>query len=155
MPRMKRPIASLGSACLLLALCGCGSSSSDTVETTDPQSGSSTSPTQDSGKQGEIVESGFGQNGQYVWVTALVKNLSDHGGQTVTVSFNLMDKSGNVIDTESQVESFNIAGQQLAVGTQADVGKGKQVASIQPTLLVEDEDTFPETDTDLGTYPAT
>lgn len=157
MPRMKRAPAVFGTASLLLLLLGCGSSSSDTVQTTAPQSGSSRSPSE-SGKQGEIVESGFGQstgtNAQYVWVTALVKNLSDHGGQTVTVNFNLMDKSGKVVDTESQVEGFNIAGQQLALGTQADVGRGVTIASVQPTLLVEDQGTFPEIDTDLGSYPA-
>lgn len=83
-------------------------------------------------------------------MTALVKNLSDHGGETVTVSFNVMDKSGAVIATAEQVEFFNIASQELAVGTQVDVGRRVTVGSIEPTLLIEDDGTFEETDVDLG-----
>lgn len=94
-------------------------------------------------------------NSQYVWVTALVKNLSDNGGQTVTVSFNVMDDSGEVITTAEQVESFNIADQELAVGTQVDVGPRVRVGSVEPTLLIEDEGAFEETEADLGKFGAT
>lgn len=138
----------------IFAFTGCGGSDPDTVETGEPETGSSDSSEPSDDKRGGIMESGFGQpkgmNSQYVWVTALVKNLSDHGGQTVTVSFNLMDESGGVIATTEQVESFNIEDQELAVGTQVDVGSRVQVASVEPTLLVEDDGTFEETDVDLG-----
>jgi hypothetical protein len=135
---------------LTLSACGSGA---ENVDTGAPQSGST--PTEEKkGNHGQIVESGFGQSGQYVWVTALVKNLSDHGGQTVTVNFNLLDRNGKILKSEAQVESFNLANQLRAVGTQVDVGQRVKVASLQPTLLVKDEGTFEETKTDLGTFKA-
>ena len=46
-------------------------------------------------EQGAILESGFGQgDDEYVGLVAIVKNKSDHAGQTVTVSFNIKDASG-------------------------------------------------------------
>ena len=93
-------------------------------------------------KQGVILDTGFGQSDQYVWVTSLVENKSDHGGQTVTVSFNVKDAKGEIVKTETQIESFTYAGQKLALGTQVDVGQGVKAASVDATLLVEDEGTF-------------
>ncbi|RZI96230.1 MAG: hypothetical protein EOO67_00855 [Microbacterium sp.] len=105
-------------------------------------------------EQGAIVESGFGQGeDEYVWVTALVENKSDRVGQTVTVSFNIKDDSGEVVSTTEQVESFSSPGQMLAVGTQADLDPGVRAASVEATLLVEDENTFEGGD-DLGTAKA-
>ncbi|WP_405064443.1 hypothetical protein OG474_23065 [Kribbella sp. NBC_01505] len=135
-----------------LALTACGSEK-QSVDTSAPQS-ASTPTTEKKAGLGQIVESGFGQSGQYVWVTALVKNMSDHGGQTVTVNFNLLDKSGAILKSASQVESFNVANQLQAVGTQVDVGLKDKVASVQPTLLVKEEGAFPESKTDLGSFKA-
>lgn len=152
MATRRRLLALAATLAISLTLTACGSADED-VDTGAPQSGST--PTEDKKDNlGEIVESGFGQSDQYVWVTALVKNLSDHGGQTVTVNFDLLDKNGKILKSESQVESFNVANQLRAVGTQVDVGQGVQVASLQPTLLVKDEGTFEETKTDLGTFKA-
>ena len=96
-------------------------------------------------KQGAIIESGFGQgDDEYVWVTALVANKSDHGGQTVTVSFNVKDKSGEVAATTEQVEGFSWPGQQLAVGTQVDLEPRVRAESVEANLLVEDENSFGE-----------
>jgi hypothetical protein len=96
-------------------------------------------------EQGAIIGSGFGQgNDEYVWVTALVENQSDHGGQTVTVSFNVKDDSGEVVATTQQVESFSWPGQKLAVGTQVDLEPRVRAESVDATLLVEDENSFGE-----------
>ncbi len=107
------------------------------------------------GEQGRIVDSGFGQEGQYVQAVTLVENTSDHGGQTVTVSVNFLDESGATVATESQVDSFNFPGQTAAVTVFADVTDPKlNIASIEPTLLIEDDGTFSETEVDFGSAPA-
>ncbi|MFI5734966.1 hypothetical protein ACIA49_32940 [Kribbella sp. NPDC051587] len=146
----RRSITVAVAVAVSLALTACGSGN-QAVDTTAPQSAST--PTKETkANLGQIVESGFGQSGQYVWVTALVKNMSDHGGQTVTVNFNLLDKAGKILKSESQVESFDLANQLRAVGTQVDVGLKGKVASVQSTLLVKDEDAFKESKTDLGIF---
>lgn len=152
MPRMRLTRIFLIPLFVSLSLSACGSDpdSSDS----DSSTGSTQEDSQEEGEQGRIVESGFGQSGQYAWVTAAVENLSDHGGQTVTVNFNVMDESGEVIGSQSQVESFNIAGQSIAVGTQVDLGPRVDAASVEATLLVEDDNTFEETDVDLGVVEA-
>jgi hypothetical protein len=43
---------------------------------------------------GAIVKSGFGQEGDYAWVTSVVRNDSDEAGQTLTVQYNLKDAGG-------------------------------------------------------------
>jgi len=135
-----------------LALVGCGTADDkDVVEKAGPKSGRS-GDAESPAEQGQLLEYGFGQEGQYVQAVAVVKNASDHGGQTVTVSVNFLDAAGTTITTESQVDSFNYAGQTTAVVVFADLGDVKQkVASIEPTLLVEDEGTFEETEEDFGT----
>lgn len=145
---MKKPRSALAVFTLLLTtgLTGCGSDSDviDQDSSTSPSEAKATDkPTKD---QGTILESGFGQDGEYVWVTALVKNKSDHGGQTVTVSFNLKDATGKVIATETQVESFTGPGQRVGVGTQVSLDPGAKAESMDATLLVEDETTFEESD---------
>lgn len=137
-----------------LALSACGGSS-DTVEKGDSATGSSDKDGSDSDKaQGKILESGFGQDGQYVYPVTLVENTSDHAGQTVTVSWNFLDSAGEIVKSESQVNSFNFAKQTIAVTTQVDVGKGVKVASIEPTLLIKDDGLFEETEVDFGTVDA-
>lgn len=138
-----------------LALSACGGSS-DTVEKGDSATGSGEEGDSASGgAQGKILESGFGQDGQYVYPVTLVENTSDHAGQTVTVSWNFLDSAGEIVKSGSQVNSFNSTGQTIAVTTQVDVGKGVEVASIEPTLLIEDEGVFEETEVDFGTADAT
>jgi hypothetical protein len=71
-----------------------------------------------------------------------VHNNSDKVGQTVTVQFNAKDAAGKLLKSESQVESFSRVGQDLAVGTQIDVPSGTKVATVDATLLIEDDGTF-------------
>lgn len=91
---------------------------------------------------GELLASGFGQSDEYVWVTSLVKNNASTVGQTVTVQFNLYDKTGALIGSDSQVESFASIGQLLAAGTQIDLKAHQKAARVKATLLVEDEGVF-------------
>jgi len=132
-------------ACLLLAaLAGCGDS--DTTATSTSTAGDTTvsSPAADSNGSAtaELLESGFGQRDEYVSVIAMVKNTSDKVGQTVTVQFNLKDAAGEILASESQVETFSRVGQTRPVLTQADVPAGKKVAAVDATLLVQDSGAF-------------
>ena len=145
-------VAALLSLGLGLLMSGCGGSS-DTVEKGNSATGSSEKGAAKK-VQGKILESGFGQDGQYVYPVTLVENTSDHGGQTVTVSWNFLDSAGKIVKTGSQVNSFNFARQTIAVTTQVDVAKGVEVASIEPTLLIEDDGTFEESEVDYGTADA-
>lgn len=91
---------------------------------------------------GSLVSSGFGQKGEYVWVTSLVHNDSDKVGQTVTVQFNAKDAAGTLVKSTSQVETFTRVNHDLAVGTQIDVPKDVKIATVEATLLIEDRGTF-------------
>lgn len=154
-PVVTRRLLFLGSLGLLLALGACGDA--DVVEK-ESSKASDTRRTEEvpAAKQGAILESGFGQSDVYVWTTALVESKSDHVGQTVTVSFNVKDKSGEVVATASQVEGFSWPGQKLVLGTQVDLEPGVKAASVDATLLIEDDNTFgTEPTVDLGTSEGT
>ena len=88
-----------------------------------------------------LLDAGFGQQDQFVWVTALVRNDSDTVGQTVIVHFNALDASGNTIKSADQVEAFSRPGETLAVGTQMTVSQ-EEVAKVKANLLVEDSGAF-------------
>lgn len=138
---------------LPVAACASGDSADDdqTLIQGEAAEGATEEPSEDEPTEdAKLIESGFGQETQYVVPVALVENLAEHGGQTVTVSWNLMDADGNLLTTTSQVESFSYAGQRLAVAGFADVGQRTKVASVEPTVLVEDMGVFDETDTELG-----
>lgn len=122
------------------------------AESAAPENTDSEAPAE----QGQLVASGFGQSDQYAAGIALVENTSDHGGQTVTVQMNFLDEAGDIITSSDQLESFAYAGQTLAVHVFADLGdKRAKVASVEPTLLIEDEGTFSEFDFQLEPVEAT
>lgn len=67
-----------------------------------------------------------------------------------------LDKAGAIITTESQAESFAHAGQTVALQAWADLGSPRtKVAAIKPTLLVEDQDTFEESDIEFAPSDST
>lgn len=149
---------------LLLGIASSGAACSSTDRAPDPDrvesapgaSAGSADPTESPSSQGEIVEYGVGQSDQYAAGMVVVKNLSDHGGQTVTASANFLDAKGDIITTETQVESFAYAGQTVALQVYGDLGSARtKVASIEPTLLVEDDGTFDESDVKLEPLKAT
>lgn len=140
---MRPARAVLAVSCLLLV--GCSAESSDGKS--GVSSGGSTPATSSTmpaapSELGTIKESGYGQRGEYVWVAAVVHNNSTYVGQTVTVVFNLLDDKGNLIATESQVESFSRPQGDHIIGTQSDVEPGQRVARIEATLSVKAEGTF-------------
>lgn len=123
------------------ALLVAGCSEPDKVDQQSSEDGFS-SPAADDKPTGSLLETGFGQRDEYVWVVALVENTSDKVGQTVTVQFNVKDAAGELLKSESQVEHFSRPSQKMPVGTQVDLPRGKKAAKVEATLLVEDNGAF-------------
>ena len=138
-------VLTVSSLLLASSLSACGGG-----DTVDQKSSTASADETDAPKKKEaksvILETGFGQRDEYVTMPALVENKTDHGGQTVTVSFNLNDEKGELLKTESQVESFSYAGQKLAVVGFSDLKPGQKVGSVDATLLVEEDGIGTEVD---------
>lgn len=133
----------LGCAAAVLALSACngGSAPSSSVPTTTARTPAATASSAPK-DLGTIKAAGFGQRDTYVWVTAVVHNNSAFVGQTVTVNFNVLDNQGNLLKSESQVESFYQPGADHAVGTQVDLEPGQKAAKVEATVDVEASGTF-------------
>jgi hypothetical protein len=128
-----------------VTLVACGGSPDSQESSTNKAASGAPTPTAKAAEHkpaGQLLESGFGQTGEYVWVTSLVKNTASTVGQTVTVQFNVYDKAGTLIGSTEQVESFHSTGQLLAVGTQVDLKPHEKAARVKASLLVEDDGTF-------------
>ena len=77
---------------LVLFLCGCtGQPSGSDQQTSEPREPASTggsaggSKSEPEGKSAKLLKTGFGQAGEYAWVTSLVENQTeDNIGQFVT-----------------------------------------------------------------------
>ena len=142
---------------LVLFLFGCAGepsgSDQQTSEPRDPTSiGGSADGNEDAsnpGNSARLLKTGFGQSGEYAWVTSLVENQSKGNiGQFVTVQFNLLDSEGEILASTDQVESFSRADQKLAVGTQVDIPDRGKVAKVEATMEVSDY-----TDVDVEPFP--
>src|SRR4051812_45547461 len=103
-------------------IAGCGSSGGSSG------SGSNSNRVEDA-TAARLMKSGFGQDGEYVWVTSLVHNDSGVVGQTVTVHFDLKDTSGILVKSADQVEAFSRPNEELNVATQVDVPLHTKIAS--------------------------
>ena len=124
---------------VLLSLAACGSSSDEAKGSSPaPAAKASSAPAE----LGTLQASGFGQADEYVWATAVVHNNSDYVGQTVTVSFNVLDADGEILGTESQVESFVRPDADHILGTQVALEPGQNASTVEATLDVEPEGTF-------------
>ena len=105
----------------------------------DIETGESSSSDGEEGKDpaAKLLESGFGQSGEAVSLVAIVRNDEKAGGQSVNVSFNLMDAQGEVIATVSGAGTFSWGGEELAVVTDHYFEDKEEVAKIAPTVSVE------------------
>ncbi|MEV4343536.1 hypothetical protein AB0J83_03520 [Actinoplanes sp. NPDC049596] len=141
----ERPFVNLRiatAACCLLALTACGNAS-DTVEQASSTNSSTTAEAATTAASASsLLEAGFGQRDEYASVVAMVKNNSTTVGQTVTVQFNLKDAGGALLASESQVETFSAPNQIRPVQTQVTVPAGKEAATVEATLLIEDKNTL-------------
>lgn len=131
-----RPLLALP-ACLLLVACAGSPSSTDT----------GSSPTSDATRSvpGEpavsLVDSGFGQAGEYVQGIAIVTSQEEAAvGEFVTVSMNFLDSSGAILATEEQVEQLWWAGQQLVLPVWLDLSNQPKasVARVDASLSLSD-----------------
>lgn len=88
----------------------------------------------------EIVDSGFGQEGDYVQGIVVVTNTGEGSvGEFVTASVNFLDAEGGIISTEEQVESFNWVGQELVLPILSSTGQPDvTVASMEPSVSLSD-----------------
>lgn len=127
--------------CLMLAGCSPTATPVETMAASaasaEPTGTAAADPSTSAGVS--LVAVGFGQDGEYAAPVAIVKNNTSDVGQFVTVNFNLLDKSGEIITSEQQVEQITWPGQQLVLPTQAEVGK-KKVAKVEATIDVSDPD---------------
>lgn len=119
---------------VLLSLTACGSEAERAGSSTNDPGSIEPPPA------ATIEASGFGQKGEYLWVTAIVRNESDEAGQFIVVSFNLFDEAGTILGTESQTEQVRHPHQRMFIGTQVTAPRGGKVARIEPALRVNDHD---------------
>lgn len=145
-------VVSIGCMAAVLALSACGGAAG-TKSATETATAAGASPSESAPAElGTIKESGFGQNGEYVWATAVVHNNSKYVGQTVTVQFNVMDSEGEILGSESAVEPFYRPDADHALGAQVDLEPGQKAATVEATLDVEatgafSDKSFPEVST--------
>jgi hypothetical protein len=99
----------LFSVLVAVAVAGCGSSESTTKQTSTGAAGAPAEADMASNTRHTVEKSGFGADGEYAWVAALVRNDSDKSGATVVANFNLLDQAGQIITSGSQTESFSLS----------------------------------------------
>lgn len=125
-----------------ILLAGCGRGNTQTATSTAGASANTAShapaTAMDAQSAARLVKSGFGQRDQYVWVTSVVQAVGPEAvGKFVTVQFNVLDASGEILSSTEQVEAFSFQGQKLAVGTQVDLAAAKvKAARVEATLVV-------------------
>jgi hypothetical protein len=127
----------LFSVLVAVAVAGCGSSESTTKQTSTGAAGAPAEADMASNTRHTVEKSGFGADGEYAWVAALVRNDSDKSGATVVANFNLLDQAGQIITSGSQTESFSYPGEQLAIGTQVTLPENAKPTRVDVTVNVE------------------
>lgn len=88
----------------------------------------------------EIVDSGFGQDGEFVQGVVIVTSTGERSvGEFVTVSVNFLGTEGEILSTEEQVESFNWVGQELVLPISFLTDRSDvSVASMDPSVTLSD-----------------
>lgn len=128
--RMRQFIAPFA---LLLVLASCGSDESG------PSSPDDDAPADES--VGEIVETGFGQNGQYAQGVAIFEHTADRAGQYVVVTMSALDEAGEIIQTEEQIDQIATPGQTIPILVWFDLGdESKTIASVDASVSFNDYD---------------
>lgn len=89
----------------------------------------------------ELVDSGFGQLGDYVHgVVVVTTGDAAAVGEFVTASMNFHDAAGEIVGTSEQVESFSWPGQELVLPMMLDLSAtpGVQVAEVDVSVSLSD-----------------
>lgn len=85
----------------------------------------------------EILDYGFGENDYQVTAAVLIQGeASGQTGEFVTASVNFLDGQGDIVATETRVESLKWDGQQLVIPVNAYEIPPGTVKSIDPTVVV-------------------
>lgn len=116
----------------VLVISGCGSGNS--TKSGEKASAEGDAPTV------RLVESGFGQDGNYAQGIAVVTADNPASvGEGVTASANFMDAEGRIIATEEQIESFSWPNQQLVLPIWLDLSNSPpntKVASVDVSVSI-------------------
>lgn len=137
-------------------LAGCAGETSDPADTPavtpseSVESSVATTATQDSSTASDpttgfkVIDSGFGvEDDKYAFVVAEVRNQSREVGQAVTVTFNLLDKSGQVVASGNQLDAVSVKGQTMLVGTQIELDASSNApVKVNAHLTVENNGAF-------------
>lgn len=88
----------------------------------------------------EVVDSGFGQLGDYVHGVVVTSGDAAAVGEFVTASMNFHDATGALVGTSEQVESFSWAGQELVLPLVLDLSAtpGVEVAEVDVSVSLSD-----------------
>lgn len=139
---MRRTAALALAGSLLLAGCSAGAQPTATVTVTMTPSATPTPTPTASAPSATVVSSGFGQQGQLAWVSAIVHNDTNTVGQAVTVNFNVLDAAGALVKSASQVEFFSQPDADHILGAQVELPAGVQVDRVEATVAVDKRATF-------------
>lgn len=85
----------------------------------------------------EVLESGIATDGDYAYVSAMVKH-EGLTGEFATVLFNVYDDQDNLIVTQEQVEELGTEGTTFPMGTQVEIPSGSTPARVDATVSVSE-----------------
>lgn len=85
----------------------------------------------------EVLESGIATDGDYAYVSAMVKH-EGLTGEFATVLFNVYDDQDNLIVSQEQVEELGTDGTTFPMGTQVEVPSGSTPARVEATVTVSE-----------------
>ncbi|WP_420878948.1 DUF1707 SHOCT-like domain-containing protein [Rhodococcus sp. (in: high G+C Gram-positive bacteria)] len=80
-----------------------------------------------------VLQAGFGQDRDTVWVSAEVENLTGSDGAFLVANFNLFDAAGNLVKTASQTERFGFEVKRMYIGTMVSLDRGTVVEKVEAT----------------------
>lgn len=93
-----------------------------------------------------VVQAGFGQDRDTVWVSAEVENLTGSDGAFLVANFNLFDAAGNLVKTASQTERFGFEMTRMYIGTMVSLDRGTVVEKVEATANAKVYSTDPDPD---------
>lgn len=119
---------------LPLALLGCGDTGAEvsSVEQSGTVEAEATPEATPAGgeAQVEIVEQGFTQKGDQVYVGVVVENVGDAGAGGVSVEVNALDQAGDAVVSDAAEVNVIPAGEKVNVGMQL-MAEGEKVRDIE------------------------
>lgn len=97
-----------------------------------------------------VVQAGFGQDRDTVWVSAEAENLTGSDGAFLVANFNLFDAAGNLVKTASQTERFGFGMKRMYIGTMVSLDRGTVVEKVEATANAKVYSTDPDPDFNMA-----